>query len=351
MLNTDKADKADTTVYMIHEIDDSIILKLKKLAQDAINNKKNIEFTFDDGLMTQYKYINDFRTYPLSEIPKIFFINTMFINWMYATCPTAEDIGHLTKIQIKNSKKELKILQDLLRLKIPRDDKFITSSKAHKLLFKNPKKNFKYFMGTWEILELLTIPNTNIGMHSTTHFRIEPMEKSKFNRPPKNLHCLEDLDFFEDDQDPYKKIKGAKKIITFLQQEVNFEYRFFIKFLNLALMYFKDTPFPIREVSKDIQDRLKEIEKIKKKYPFFNNSSLRIKETVQKNALSSKEIIKYCFPYNVENIFYKKIIINEILKEKDKKVYEEYKVHPKDENQNIIKFYGYSRIPIEEVQI
>jgi peptidoglycan/xylan/chitin deacetylase (PgdA/CDA1 family) len=113
---------ANKPVLMIHEFKESFLdLPLE-----------NYILTFDDGLYSQFQYINELQKIPTQ---KIFFISTGIV------CP--EDQNQSTT--------------------------HITCSEAHKKAFKG---NFEDYM-TWnQIRHLHSLPDCTIGAHSNSHTRL-----------------------------------------------------------------------------------------------------------------------------------------------------------------------------------
>lgn len=125
-------------VYCIHEINDNIMKKLRKIARkhpEAI-------LTFDDALYSQYKYIDE-----LEELPnkKIFYITAGIVN---------------------TTKKF--------------DDEFITCAEAHAMLKWDRKKGLQYYMSWEQINDIATRKNCQLGMHGFSHLdtnAIKPSDK------------------------------------------------------------------------------------------------------------------------------------------------------------------------------
>jgi len=127
-------------IYMIHEINDNIMEKIKKVNTEALNNNEEIIFTFDDGLYTQYLYKDELNKL---NFPRIFFISLNII---------------------RNDNLEP-------------DPTFIKCSDAHNYFFNNYKSNNqksrKYYMSTNELKEIHESSKDNIiGLHGYNHLEI-----------------------------------------------------------------------------------------------------------------------------------------------------------------------------------
>jgi peptidoglycan/xylan/chitin deacetylase (PgdA/CDA1 family) len=109
-------------ILMIHEFKESY---LNLPLQDYI-------LTFDDGLYSQYKYIDELQKFPTK---KIFFISTAIL------CPSS-------KIQ---------------------SESFITCSEAHEKAFKG---NFEDYMTHSQVRHLSSLDGVEIGAHSNSHTRL-----------------------------------------------------------------------------------------------------------------------------------------------------------------------------------
>jgi len=132
-------------IIMIHGINDTVMKKIYKINNEAIEKNEEVIFTFDDGLYTQYKY--------RKELDKIKFQKLFFIS--------------LNIIRESN----LKAYSD-----------FILCKDAHDYFFNNYKTDGrKYFMSFEEIKELSEMENNFIGLHGFNHLEI--ISRGKYNTP------------------------------------------------------------------------------------------------------------------------------------------------------------------------
>jgi len=119
-------------IIEIHEINSEIIKKIVDL------DLQNCILTFDDGLQSQWKYIDDLVAL---DVPKYFFISTDIVCEKHSEQST----------------------------------EFISCSEAHKKAFKNNKENYM----TWSQIKVISkLPNCNIGGHSDRHqlYQISPLK-------------------------------------------------------------------------------------------------------------------------------------------------------------------------------
>lgn len=122
----------DKKVIEIHEVNLDIIKKIIKL------DLKNCILTFDDGLQSQWEFIDDLVAL---DVPKIFFISTGIV------CDRIE----------KQSKE------------------FIHCADAHKKAFQGNKENYM----TWSQIKTISkLPNCYIGGHSHNHkaYSVSPLK-------------------------------------------------------------------------------------------------------------------------------------------------------------------------------
>jgi len=120
--------KKEPKIIMIHEMNDEILNKLSK------SNREDI-FTLDDGLYSNYKYLDELCTFPNK---KIFFCST-----------------------------------DIIRPEIIRpNDEFIQCSKAHKLLSISDNSGLANYMSWNELKEIDQRDNCFIGVHGHKHIEI-----------------------------------------------------------------------------------------------------------------------------------------------------------------------------------
>ena len=128
---------------MIHDVNNDTINTLKNIEANANKKHEEILFTFDDGLYSQYKYMEELNKL---KTKKIFFISLNII---------------------RNENEDP-------------DPNFIKCADAHNYYFKTGSK--KYYMSYPEIKELSeSSPNNLIGMHGYNHLEIIP--RGKFNTP------------------------------------------------------------------------------------------------------------------------------------------------------------------------
>jgi len=136
-------------VIEIHEVNLDIIKKIINL------DLKNCILTFDDGLASQWHFIDDLIAL---DVPKIFFISTDII------CD-----------RVDNQSKE-----------------FIKCSEAHKKAFEGNKENYM----TWSQIKTLSkMPNCYIGGHSHKHklYSVSPLKDLYINLSNDSENMLEEF--------------------------------------------------------------------------------------------------------------------------------------------------------------
>ncbi len=119
-------------VIEIHEINQDIIKKIVKL------DLKNCILTFDDGLQSQWEFIDDLIAL---DVPKIFFISTNIV------CKNVD-----------NQSRE-----------------YVHCADAHKKAFMGNKENYM----TWSQIKTISkLPNCYIGGHSHNHraYSVSPLK-------------------------------------------------------------------------------------------------------------------------------------------------------------------------------
>jgi len=120
-------------IIEIHEVNLETIKKIIKL------DLKNCILTFDDGLQSQWEFIDDLIAL---DVPKIFFISTDIV------CD-----------RLDNQSRE-----------------YISCSDAHKKAFNGDKENYM----TWSQIKTISkLPNCYIGGHSHNHklYQVSPLKK------------------------------------------------------------------------------------------------------------------------------------------------------------------------------
>jgi hypothetical protein len=217
-------------IIMIHEVNTKIL----KLLNKYISSEDIL--TFDDGLYSNYKYLNNLLEFPNK---KIFFYssgiirpNTLKPNHNFIKCDQAHDLFN--------------------RKKYPQLDSL---------------EPFRYYMSSDELKEIQSSPNCYLGVHGHNHIKIP-------------YFIPRDLEEFGE-----TLIYSSKKSMEYLRNDTK-------KMFNTHIRLFDEIPK------------------------------------------------KFCFPYNIENNIYKKIID------------QEYQILLKkyDINQKEIKLYGKGRLNVYDLQ-
>ncbi len=184
-------------IIMIHEVDQTVLNKLRRFS-----TSEDI-FTFDDGLYSNYLYLEELLKFPNQ---KIFFCST-----------------------------------DIIRDKIMRPNKkVIPCGKAHALLSKLEDSGLANYMSWEELKEIDKHTNCFIGVHGHKHIRITSNLESSM---PKRLEYFnsqfngtkkEVLDFLKDDTKTmyhkyYKVFGKVPKSFCFPYNKENYIYKAIIR--------------------------------------------------------------------------------------------------------------------------
>lgn len=184
----EQSSKDIRTVWCIHEINQNIMNTLKKISSSAPQDI----FTFDDGLYSNWLYIDDLIKLPNQ---KIFYISTDIVNPQH-DCHAS----------------------------------FITCSDAHKEYFQYPIKGRKNYM-TWDMIrDILKEDNCFIGMHGNKH--LNPRDYKGFiDKVPAykddiknmlNIFAIElpDYNFYDFFQPPYNHMDPIYNSILSIELNV-----------------------------------------------------------------------------------------------------------------------------------